>query len=137
MRRLVLAIGAISLLACGGDSTGLGASSAVGTWNLVTINGAALPFTAYETSNPPYKLEIMSDQFVASSNGAFSDAITTRENDNGTITTSTTNTPGTWSQSGNTLTVTEASTGFVTTATISGNTVTVSDQGMVSVYHRQ
>jgi hypothetical protein len=136
MRRLVLAIGAISLLACGGDSTGLGASSAVGTWNLVTINGSPLPFIVAQTANPVYKLEILSDQFVASSSGAFSDAITYRETNGTTVTTTTDNAVGTWSQSGNTVTVTD-DLGTVTMVTISGNTATVSGSGSTAVYLRQ
>jgi hypothetical protein len=108
---------------------------AIGAWNLVTINGSPLPFTIDPTANPV--LEILSDQFVASSSGAFSDAITYRETNGTTVTTTTQNAVGTWSQSGSIMTVTETATGFVTTATISGNTATVSGGVSTAVYHRQ
>jgi len=135
MRRLFLALGAISLLACGGDSTGVGASSAVGTWNLFTIDGSPLPYTLV-VIQPSYRLEILSDQFVAAGNGTYTENTTYRETDNGTVTTTTEPDNGTWSQTNNSLTVTAAN-GAVNTATISGNTVTLSANGFVSIYHRQ
>ena len=134
MRRLVLALGAISLLACG-DSSGPGASSAIGTWSLVTINGSPLPYTAF-LIQPSYRLEILSATFVAAENGTYFGSITTRETVDGTVTTTTEPDNGTWSQVGNTLTITDSDQ-FTSTATISGNTITLSEEGFVSVYQRQ
>jgi hypothetical protein len=134
MRRLVLALGAISLLACG-DSSGPEASSAVGTWSLVTVNGSPLPYTVL-LIQPNYRLEIVSATFVAAANGTYTGSVTTRETDAGTVTTTTESDNGTWSQSGTTVTVTDSD-GISSTATISGNTITLSQQGFVSVYQRQ
>jgi lipocalin-like protein len=135
MRRLVLALSAASLLACG-DSTG--PSSAVGTWNLVSVNGSGLPFTIFQVGTT-YKLELMSEQFVAHENGSYTATATTRENDNGRITTTTENAFGTWSQSGNAVTLIDGSDGTASTGTISGNTITADDaeNGFTAVFRRQ
>jgi hypothetical protein len=135
MRRLVLALSAFSILACG-DSSGPDFSSAVGTWNLVTVNGSALPFTV-ELSQI-YRLELLSDVFVASENGTYTESSTLRETESGTATTTTEQSNGTWTQTGNTVTVTESGGTESATATISGNTITLNTQaGVLSVYHRQ
>ena len=134
MRRLVLALSAASLLACG-DSSGPEVSSAVGTWSLVTINGSPLPYTAV-LIQPTYRLEILSDVFVATSNGTFTETFTTRETENGTVTTTTETDNGTWSQTGNTVTIVYAD-GTTSTATISGNSITLSEPGLVLVFQRQ
>lgn len=134
MRRLVLALSAVSLLACG-DSSGPGSSSAVGTWNLVTVNGSPLPYTAF-LIQPSYRLEIVSAQFIAAENGTYVGSVTIRETENGTVTTTTEPDNGTWSQAGNTVTVTDSD-GITSTATISGDAITLSEAGFVAVYHRQ
>ena len=134
MRRLVLALSAVSILACG-DSSGPEFSSAVGTWNLVTVNGSALPFTVDLSQN--FRLEILGDVFVASENGTYTESTTLRETESGTATTTTEQSNGTWTQTNNTVTVTESGGTETGTATISGNTITLSQPGFVSVYHRQ
>lgn len=135
MRRLVLALGAASLLACGGDSSGPGNTNPVGTWNLATVNGSALPYTAILIA-PSYKLEILSDRIVVNSDGTWSETFSYRETDASVVTTTTESDAGTWSQANSTLTIT-ASDGTVSTATISGDRITLSESGFVSVYQRQ
>ena len=134
MRRLVLALSAVSILACG-DSSGPEFSSAVGTWSLVTVNGSALPFTVGLAQH--YQLELLSDEFVASENGTYTESTTLRETESGTATTTTEQSNGTWTQTDNTVTVTESGGTGTATATISGNTISLSQAGYLSVYHRQ
>jgi hypothetical protein len=134
MRRLVLALSAASLLACG-DSSGPDFSSAVGTWSLVTVNGSPLPYTVFLVQ-PSYRFEILSDVFVAAENGTYTETATTRETESGTVTTTTETFTGTWSQTNNTVTITDSD-GVVSTATISGNTITLSEPGLVAVFQRQ
>ena len=135
MRRLLLALSAVSLLACG-DSSGPGFSSAVGTWNLVSVNGNSnFPVTVLQLVTT-YKFEIVSATFVAASNGTYTGSATTRETDNGTVTTTTEPASGTWSQTGNSVTVTDSD-GTASAATISGNNLTLNEDGLVTVYHRQ
>ena len=134
MRRLVLALSAVSILACG-DSSGPEFSSAVGTWNLVTVNGSALPFTVDLSQN--FRLEILGDVFVASENGTYTESTTLRETESGTATTTIEQSNGTWTQTKNTVTVTESGGTQTATGTVSANTVTLSQAGFVSVYNRQ
>lgn len=133
MRRILIALSAVSLLACG-DSSGPAASSAVGTWNLVTINGSPLPFTA--VNQGLYKLEILSDVLIASADGTFTGTSTFRETDNGAVTTTVQPNSGTWTQTNNSVTI-NLSDGTTNTVTISGDVITLSEIGFVSVYHRQ
>jgi hypothetical protein len=136
MRRLLLGIASLALVGCGGDSTGPNAS-VVGTWNLQTVNGSPLPYTAIFTAGPPvYRLELVSDTFVAASNGTYTEAFTSRETDGTTVTTTTENDTGTWTQNNGSVTIT-SSDGTVTSASVSGNTITLNEQGLVAVYHRQ
>ncbi|MFL5502173.1 MAG: lipocalin family protein [Gemmatimonadaceae bacterium] len=136
MRKLVLAIASLAVIGCGGDSTGP-AGSVAGTWNLQTVNGSPLPYTAVFLAGPPvYRLEIISDTFVAAGDGTYTEALTTRETNGTTVTTTTENDHGTWTQNNNSVTVT-ASDGTVSTASISGNTITINEEGLVGVFHRQ
>src|SRR5881275_2041570 len=70
MRRALIAVAAMALLGCGGDSTGP-AVSAVGTWNLQTVDNGPLPYTAVFVASPLYKLEILSDAFVVRADGSY------------------------------------------------------------------
>jgi len=135
MRRLFLALGAISLLACG-DSTGVGAASAVGTWNLVTVNGDPVPSIVLDIANPPFRVEIVSDQIILDEDGTYTETSLTRETESGTVTDFPDFDTGIWSQTGRNLTVT-ASDGSVTHPTISGNDITLNEGGLVAVWHRQ
>ena len=135
MKKALLALAAVALIGCGGDSTGPGAS-AEGTWNLQTINGSPLPFTAIFVANPLYKLEILGDQVVIHADGSYSESSTTRETDGSTVTTSTDNSTGTWEQHGSSLTIVDE-TDAGSSATISGNTITVNQEGLVLLYRRQ
>lgn len=136
MRRLVMALAAVSLLGCGGgDSTGPGGTNVVGTWNLTTVNSSGLPFTLAEVAGS-YKLEVLADQFTFNANGTWSGTATFRETDNGTVTTTTEPDNGTWSQAGSNVTKTYSD-GSTATATISGNRITFVEIGITAIYQRQ
>jgi hypothetical protein len=136
MRKLLLSIASLAIVGCGGDSTGPSGSVA-GTWNLQTVNGSPLPYTAAFLAGPPvYRLELVGDTFVAAENGTYTEAFTTRETDGTTVNTTTENDTGTWTQNNANLVIT-ASDGTASTAAISGNTITVNQNGLVAVYKRQ
>jgi nitrogen fixation protein FixH len=135
LRKLIFAAFAIAIAGCGGDSTGP-IASAVGTWNLQSIDGHTLPFTLISQASPPYQLDVVSDVFVAHSNGTYDETATIRENDNGTITTTTVPDNGTWTQNNGAVTVT-ASDGSVSSAAITGNIITLNADGDVYIYKRQ
>ena len=137
MRKLLFACLAVAVLGCGGsDSTGT-AASVQGTWNLQTVNGQPLPYTAFLSTSPAYRLEIMSDQLVANSDGTYAENGTIRETQGTTVTTSTEQDAGVWTQHGNQVDFTSNADATVTSATVSGNQLSVNAQGVVGVYTRQ
>jgi hypothetical protein len=93
--RVAVSVGALTALsACGGDAgTGIRAS-VTGTYQLSTVNGQPLPFT--ENSSGAVVV-ITAGQFVAQSDGSFSEAITRSTTPpGGATTTATTTTTGTF-----------------------------------------
>jgi hypothetical protein len=134
MRRLVLGLGAVALLACG-DSSGPENDSAEGTWNLISVDGAPLPFTApADPQRPGYQYQIISDQFVADANGAWRDDFTYRVTDNGVESTATESITGTWVQSGSLVTIT-TQLGPIDLS-ISGDRITLFAGGVIYLYAR-
>ena len=136
MRRFVLACAAMTLLACGGgDSTGP-VASAEGTWSLQTVGGTALPYTYAYDAATQHRLEVMSDVFVMSSDGTYTETFTVRETQGTQVTTSTDADAGTWTQSGRTVTVT-FSDGSHLTASINEDQITMNTAAGVLLYARQ
>ena len=135
MRRTLLAFATFALVGCGGDSTGP-VASAEGTWQLQTVNGSPLPFTLAFVASPLYRLEIVSDTFIAHGDGTYDETSTTRETQGSSITTTQNNDAGTWSQNNAAITITSSG-GTVSTGAISGNTITANVEGAVLVYARQ
>ena len=126
---------ATALLAgCGSDTaTAPTQASVAGTWNLSTVNGSPLPFVL-QAANP--KLELVSDQFVVSANGTFTESTVARVTDGGTVSTTTIPDAGTYTLNGTAATFT-FSDGSSGTATVSGNTFTVASGGYSQVYKKQ
>ena len=135
MRRLLLACVSIALIACGGSDSTAPAANAAGTWNLSTINGAALPVTLINNPTQAYKLEILDDQYVLNADGSWNEAFTTRETQGADVVTTPDTDTGTWSQSGSQVNITGSSGAFV--GTINNNTITVGSQIGPLVYVRQ
>jgi hypothetical protein len=137
MRRmfvLACSFAAVALTACGSDgSTAPTPASVAGTWNLTTINGSPLPFVL-QALDP--KVEILSDQITASSNGTFSDTYQFRFTQGTTVTTQTATDVGTYTLNGTAVSFI-FSDGSSATGTISGNTITVAESGFSSVYKKQ
>jgi hypothetical protein len=134
MRRSVLAFAAAFGLACGSDSTTEPDANLPGTWNLTTVNDAALPFTL-PGSGPDLTIEITGDQIVAYGDKTWIGATTYRRTEGGGITTLTQVPSGTWNQTGVNVTLNYAG-GAIARATISGDVITFSAPGIVAVYAR-
>ena len=136
MRRLLLLTASIALVACGGsDSTGP-VASVEGTWNLQTVGGSPLPYTAAYNPSPVYRLEILGDQVVVSGDGTYVETAQIRETNGTTVTESTEQDTGTWVQHGNRVDIT-SDTGGTSTAVISGDKLALDTQGGAAIYARQ
>jgi hypothetical protein len=108
IQRALMLVGAIALVACGGDSSGTGPtggqtfSSPVGSYDISTVNAKALPFTiASDTGG--YKWEITSGSFGLTSDGKYTAKWTFRQTILGKVDLFTDSTAGTWTLSGTTV----------------------------------
>lgn len=135
MRRSVLALGFAFALACDGDSPSEPGANLAGTWNLTTVNGAALPFLL-GGSGADLTVELVGDQIVAYGDKTWIGTTTYRQTESGTVSTITQVPSGTWSQSGANVTLSYAG-GAVAYATIAGDVITFSAPGVVAVYVRE
>lgn len=132
MRRLLLTLAAFAL-GCG-DSSGPNVASAVGTWNLQTVNGQGMPLTILSTTG--YRLELVSDVYEVRPNGTFTETLTIRETEGSAVTTTSESETGTWVQNNAAITITYSD-GSVETAAISGDVITANIDGAVYIYRRQ
>ena len=139
MLATVYAVTTVVLAACGSDSstdptpTPLADNSAVvGTWNLTTINGTALPYLVRESP----KVEIVSDRFVLLADGTFTAQLAYRVTADGAALVQSKRDAGTYSFSGTVATFRfNDQTGG--TGTVSGNTLTIGGAGTPFVYLRE
>jgi Lipocalin-like domain len=136
MRRILVSVftaATVLLSACGSDSTTAPTPTSIaGTWNLTTVNGAALPFVLQASP----KIEILSDQIVILANGTFTQSTQARLTNGTTITTQTIPDGGTYSLNGTAATFTFTD-GGSETATVSGNSMTIAETGLSLVYNKQ
>ena len=136
MRRILVSVftaATVLLSACGSDSTTAPTPTSIaGTWNLTTVNGAALPFVLQASP----KIEILSDQIVILANGSFTQSTQARLTNGTTITTQTIPDGGTYSLNGTAATFTFTD-GGSETATVSGNSMTIAETGLSLVYNKQ
>ena len=135
MRRSVLALGFAFALACDGDSPSEPGANLAGTWNLTTVNGAALPFTL-GGGGPDVTIELVGDQIVAYGDKTWIGTTTYRRTEPSGVSTVTQVPSGTWNQSGANVTLSYAG-GAIAQATIAGDVITFSAPGVVAVYERE
>jgi hypothetical protein len=125
VKRQFLWLAVPALLACSGESTGP-SGDAVGTWNLVTVDGRALP-TFVPTAVGVPAVEVQSSQIVIRSDGSFTDTYTLRPMLSNTATTF--QEPGTWVRDGGVVTLTYSSNGSSGTGTLDANILTMDFDG--------
>ena len=133
----VCTIATVALAGCGSDSvgtTGPPSSSPVGTWNLVTANGAPLPFAFQQGS---VKYEIMSDQYVLRADGTFSEAYQLRDTDGTIVGIENLTDFGTWTLNGTVFTITYGDNGAQAFGNFSGNALTLTQLGVLMIYNRK
>jgi hypothetical protein len=142
MRRMLAiayAVSTVVLAGCGSDSSTVpnqnlsGNSAVVGTWNLTTVNGAALPLLLQDASP---KIELLSDQLVVLPTGKFTRSMLARFTDGSDSSTQVYPDSGTYTLSGSAavFTFTDGSGGM---GMLAGNRMTVGATGTPFVYERQ
>ena len=136
MLAAMYAVATVVLAGCGSDSittpTPIDNSAVVGTWNLTTVNGAALPYVVREEP----RVELLSDRFVLLADGTFTATIAFRFSDSGADLVQSREDAGTYSFSGTvaTFSFNDQTTG---TATVSGNTFTLGGADAPFMYTKQ
>lgn len=131
-----LCTAAVLLAGCGSDGGGATnpqSSSPVGTWNLITANGAPLPF-AFQSGAVKY--EIMSDQYVFLPDGSFTEKYQLRDTDGTIVGLENLTDFGTWKLTGTVFVITYGDNGATASGTFSNNTVTLTQLGVLMVYSR-
>ena len=130
LRSLTMAAAALLMIgtsACGGDkSTGPNGTLA-GTYDLKSVNGTAPPVTVFQAGT--YRVQVTDGEIDLEANNTFNVSFTVRETDVGEDITTTSICPGTYTQSGNTITFTEPETedcgGSYVGTWSNGNTLTI------------
>jgi hypothetical protein len=135
MRRVVSCMLLIVAAACGGDSPTQPTASVVGTWNLQTVNGSALPYLVPETDT--VKVELLSDVLTVAANGTFTEMTQLRATQNGQASTESIPDGGSYALNGTAVTFTFDSDESTGTGSLSGNTLTVAAEGFALVYKKQ
>ena len=92
---------AVALAACS-DSTGPDTDDLVGSYDLITIDGASLPVIVDQIGDD--KAEITMGTVTLDEDGTFGDATEIRITEGGVVTTEVQSTQGTWTVSGSTVT---------------------------------
>jgi len=92
---------AVALAACG-DSTGPDSDDLVGSYDLITIDGASLPVIVEQIGED--KAEITMGTVTLDEDGTFGDVTELRITEGGVVTTEVVSTQGTWTVSGSTVT---------------------------------
>ena len=126
VKRQSLWLAVSALLACGGSESTDPSGDAIGTWNLVTVDGRALP-TFVPTGVGVPAVEIQLSQIVIRSDGSFTDTYTLRPVLSNTATTF--QEPGTWVRDGRVVTLTYSSNGSSGTGTLTDNVLTMDFDG--------
>ena len=93
---------AVALAACSGDSTGPDSDDLVGSYDLITIDGASLPVIVDQIGED--KAEITMGTVTLDEDGTFGDATELRITEGGVVSTEVQSTQGTWMVSGSTVT---------------------------------
>jgi hypothetical protein len=130
MHRLGITLAAtlfVFSVACGGGDDGpTGATSHVGNYSLVSVDGDPVPSTLVQ--GPNYLLEVTQGSGSINGDNTYSTSLTFRENDHGTVTTVTLPSNGTYTRTGNAFIFTDSDDGSRATGVFSGNRMTITDE---------
>ena len=135
MRWFAMALLAVSVAACGGDSTSEPKPiTVVGTWTLETVNGSRLPFILDQSGND--KVELISASLDVMSSGVFSSTSNERSTIAGVVQTQSYIDPGHFTLAGSVATFVFDVDGGISRGTIVADAMTFNANGLVVVYRR-
>lgn len=130
MRRMVIAMLALSSLSCLNDPVGI--STTVGKWTLESVNGQPLPYTM--SGSGSNKTELISDVLMLYEGFTYDETIQLRTTVNGQATTTLTKEPGPYAISLGAL-VFQSNKGLPSKiGKVEGNRMTIAETGFVQVF---
>ena len=131
MRTISLLGIAFTLAACGHDSVGPSPtpSSVRGTYNLTTVDGTVLPFTALDLG--AYQAKLVSGTLSLRADGTYSFEFGIRIEDSGNIRTAANSDGGLWNVNDNAVTLASTHGDIARTGTVSGNAMTLQSSSRV------
>ena len=131
MRTIPLLGIAFTLAACGHDGVGPSPtpSTIPGTYNLTTVDGAVLPFTALDLG--AYQAKLVSGTLSLSSDGTYSLQLDIRIEDSGNVRTAAESDGGLWNANDNAITLASIQGNISRTGTVSGNVMTLQSSSRV------
>lgn len=126
----------VVMAACGSDSpTQPTPASVVGTWNLKTVDGSALPYLVAQEDFDA--LELLSDVLTVAANGTFRQLSQIRVTQDAQASMESVPDSGSYAMNGTAVTFTYESDASARIASLAGNTLTFSEAGFTLVYKKQ
>ena len=125
MRTIPLLGIALTLVACGHDSVGPSPtpSTIPGTYNLTTVDGQVLPFTALDLG--AYQAKLVSGTLTLRSDGTYALQFGIRIEDSGNVRTAAESDGGLWNVNEKAITLASTQGDSARTGTVSGNVITL------------
>jgi hypothetical protein len=130
----ICTVASVLLVGCGSDhATDPAQLGILSSWNLVTANGAPLPFTVPGITP---RLDVLSDKLVLKTNGTFTESTEARSISGTTVTPQTIPDGGTYTVSGTSATFV-FNDGTVGVGTITATTLSMTLPTVALVYQKQ
>jgi hypothetical protein len=133
MRRLAAFVAVLTLAAACSDSTTT-ADAVNGTWNLSTLNAAALPFVLADFGGTKYELTA---ENIVIKGSAFKINGSLRQTTNGQVSSSIQSDSGTFVKSGDSVTFRYTSDNTIFAGSMTAGTLTINDVGDIYIFKRQ
>lgn len=132
--RVRLALLSVAVAALAGCSEKIvGTSTVTGTYNLITVNGAPLPFV---TTSGTTKTEILDDVINFYQGGTYSETVHLRITTNGQVANSTMEESGTYAFFGTSVTVRSADGSHERRGLMDGKKMSLTDPGMAMIFSK-
>jgi hypothetical protein len=133
MRRLAAFVAALTFAVACSDTT-TAADSVNGTWNLTTLNAAALPFVLADIGGTKYELTA---ENIVITGSTFKISGTLRQTTNGQVSSSIQTDSGAFAKIGDSVTFRYTSDNTIFSGNMSAGTLTINDVGDIYVFKRQ